>query len=94
MLFFSVPTKKFVGVRALLASVLFWRSFLLYVFVILRHDRREVVYLNVTQNPTDQWTAQQIVEALTFDTRPRHLLRDRDGIYGECFRRRVKSLGV
>ena len=44
---------------------------ILYVFVILRHDRREVVHFNVTQNPTAQWTAQQIVEAFPFDTAPR-----------------------
>ena len=41
-----------------------------------------------------QWTAQQIVEAFPFDTAPRYLLRDRDSIYGEQFRRRVKSLGI
>lgn len=67
---------------------------ILYVFVVLRHERREVVHFNVTQNPTAQWTAQQIVEAFPFDTAPRYLLRDRDSIYGEQFRRRVRSLGI
>ena len=66
----------------------------LYVFVILRHDRREIIHFNITQNPTAQWTAQQIVEAFPFDPPPRYLLRDRDGIYGERFRRRVKSLEI
>ena len=64
------------------------------MFVVLSHDRRQVVHFNVTQNPTTQWTAQQIVEAFPFDTAPRYLLRDRDSIYGEQFRRRVKSLGI
>ena len=67
---------------------------ILYVFVVLRHDRREVVHVNVTQNPTAQWTAQQIVEAFPLDTAPRYLLRDRDSIYGEQFCRRVKSLDI
>ena len=77
--FFTVPTATFR---------------ILYVFVILRHDRREVVHFNVTQNPTAQWTAQQIVEAFPFDPTPRYLLRDRDSIYGERFCRRVRSLGI
>ena len=47
-----------------------------------------------TLNPTAQWTAQQIVEAFPFDSAPRYLLRDRDSIYGEQFRRRVTSLGI
>lgn len=64
------------------------------MFVVLSHDRRQVVHFNVTRNPTAQWTAQQIVEAFPFDTAPRYLLRDRDSIYGELFRRRVKSLGI
>jgi transposase InsO family protein len=77
--FFTVPTATFR---------------ILYVFVILRHDRREVVHFNITQNPTAQWTAQQLVEAFPFDRPPRYLLRDRDAIYAERFRRRVKSLGL
>ena len=46
------------------------------------------------QHPTAEWTAQQMVEAFPFDTAPRYLIRDRDGIYGETFRRRVRSLGI
>jgi putative transposase len=64
------------------------------VFVVLRHERREVVHFNVTQHPTAQWTAQQIVEAFPFDLAPDYLLRDRDSIYGEVFCKRVKSLGI
>ena len=67
---------------------------ILYVFVILLHERREIVHFNVTEHPTAQWTAQQLVEAFPFDSAPRFLLRDRDCIYGERFRDRVKSLGI
>ncbi|MGH8532794.1 MAG: integrase core domain-containing protein, partial [Gammaproteobacteria bacterium] len=64
----------------------------LYVLVVLAHRRREVVYSNVTPHPTAQWAAQQIAEAFPWDTAPAYLLRDRDAIYGNCFRRRVSSL--
>ncbi len=65
----------------------------LYVFVVLLHHRRKVVHFNVTDSPTAAWTAQQIVEAFPDDSAPRYLLRDRDGIYGGEFRRRVKGMG-
>lgn len=67
---------------------------ILYVFVVLHHDRRQVVHFNVTQNPTAQWTAQQLVEAFPFDSAPRYLLRDRDAIYGEKVQRRIRSLDI
>jgi len=67
---------------------------ILYVFVILHHERREVIHYNVTAHPTAEWTAQQIVEAFPFDSAPRYLLRDRDCIYGERFRNRVKNRGI
>src|SRR5262249_15018908 len=49
----------------------------LFVFVVLAHDRRRVVHFNVTAHPTAEWTAQQIVEAFPFDSAPKYLLRDR-----------------
>jgi putative transposase len=67
---------------------------LLFVFVVLRHDRRELIHLKVTDQPTAAWTAQQLVEALPDDTAPKYLLRDRDGIYGEAFTRRVTRMGI
>ena len=67
---------------------------MLYVFLVLRHDRRRVVDFNVTTGPTAQWAAQQIVEAFPFEEAPRFLLRDRDGIYGEYFRDRVEHMGI
>jgi putative transposase len=77
--FFTVPTATFR---------------ILYVFVMLSHDRRYVKHFNVTAQPTAQWTAQQINEAFPWDEAPRYLLRDRDGIYGDMFQRRVKSFGI
>jgi len=62
--------------------------------VVLAHHRRRVVRFNVTEHPTAQWTAQQIVDTFPDDSAPSYLLRDRDSVYGHVFRRRVKGLGV
>jgi putative transposase len=68
---------------------------LLFCFVVLSHDRRRIMHFNVTRNPTAEWTAQQVVEAFPLDVPvPRHLIRDRDVIYGTYFRRRVKNMGI
>jgi hypothetical protein len=67
---------------------------LLFVFVVLRHNRRELLHFNVTDHPTAVWTAQQIIEAFPDDSAPRFLLRDRDAIYGEAFGRRVQDMGI
>jgi transposase InsO family protein len=61
---------------------------------VLSHDRRQVAHFNVTEHPTAQWTSQQLMEAFSFDSAPRYLLRDRDAIYSEAVRRRIKSLGI
>jgi len=61
---------------------------------VLRHDRRRVAYFNVTANPCAEWTAQQIVNTFPYEEAPRFLIRDRDGIYGEYFKRRVKDMGI
>ena len=66
----------------------------LFVFVIVAHDRRRIVHFNITEHPTAQLTAQQIVDAFPWDTAPRHLLRDRDSIYGSLFQQRVKNLDI
>jgi putative transposase len=66
----------------------------LYVLVVLAHDRRRVVHFNVTKHPTAAWTAQQMIEAFPEETAPRFLLRDRDQIYGEEFRRRVAGMRI
>jgi transposase InsO family protein len=67
---------------------------LFFVFVVLRHDRRELIHFNITDHPTALWTARQIIEAFPDDTAPRYLLRDRDGTYGDEFARRVQRLGI
>ncbi len=68
---------------------------LLFCLVILSHERRRVLHLNVTDHPTAAWTAQQIREAFPGGgTEPRYLLRDRDGAYGDEFRRVVQAIGI
>ncbi len=66
----------------------------LYVFVVLAHDRRRVVHFNVTEHPTAAWTARQIVEAFPEASTPKYLMRDRDRIYGEPFRDRLAGMGI
>ena len=67
---------------------------LLYVFVVLGHDRRRAIHFNVTAHPTAEWTARQIAEAFPWDSAPRYLLHDRDAIYGGGFRQRVAEMGI
>ena len=66
----------------------------LFVLLILAHERRRVVHFNITEHPTVQWTAQQVIEAFPWETAPRYLLRDRDHIYGAFFRQRVQHMGI
>ena len=66
----------------------------LFVLVLLTHQRRRIIHVNITEHPTAAWTAQQMIEAFPEDTAPRWLLRDRDTIYGDVFRRRVASMGI
>jgi transposase InsO family protein len=67
---------------------------LLFGCVILRHHRRELLHIGVTNQPTAAWAAQQIVHAFPDETGPAYLLRDRDAIYGADFPRRVERLGI
>jgi transposase len=77
--FFTVPTV---------------RMRVLFVFIVLEHQRRKVLHFGVTQHPTAEWVGQQVVEAFAERAAPRYLIRDRDASYGNEFRRRVQSLGV
>jgi putative transposase len=77
--FFTVPTIRFQ---------------VLYVFLVLAHDRRRILHCNVTAHPTAEWTGQQLREAFPFDQLPRYLLRDRDAIFGGDFREQVRYLGI
>jgi putative transposase len=66
----------------------------LFVLVVLAHHRRRVLHFNLTEHPTAAWTAQQIVDTFPDDTAPAYLLRDRDAIYGDAFRQRVKGMRI
>jgi transposase InsO family protein len=77
--FFTVPTA---------------RLRVLFVLVALAHHRRHVIHFNITEHPTAAWTAQQIVDAFPDDSAPSYLLRDRDQVYGEPFRHRVKGMQI
>jgi len=81
--FLATHAQDLVAVDFFLVHTLTFR--LLFVFVVLRHDRRELLHLNVTDHPTAVWTARQLVEAFPYSTPPKYLLRDRDGVYGEEF---------
>jgi transposase InsO family protein len=67
---------------------------LLYGFVIVRLHRRDLVWINVTTNPTAEWVARQITEAFPWDGAPRYMIRDRDRIYGTVVTRRLRAMGI
>jgi transposase InsO family protein len=77
--FFTVPTATFR---------------ILFVLVVLSHDRRRLVHFNVTEHPTAGWTARQLVEACGLEETPGHLIRDRDQVYGERFSRQARALNI
>jgi hypothetical protein len=83
------------GIAAIDMLVVASASFrLLYVMIILAHNRRKIVRFDVTRNPTAGWLARQVTEAFPWDTAPRYLLRGRDFSYGESFRRQVDAMGI
>ncbi|MGH9880088.1 MAG: hypothetical protein ACRD6N_01530 [Pyrinomonadaceae bacterium] len=67
---------------------------LLFVFVVLAHQRRHAIHFNVTAHPTAEWTGRQIAEAFPWDGAPRYLLHDRDCVYGAAFHQRVGQMGI
>ena len=67
---------------------------LLYGFVIVRIDRRDLVWINVTTNPTAEWIARQITEAFPWDGAPGYMIRDRDRIYGAVVTCRLRAMGI
>jgi transposase InsO family protein len=77
--FFTVPTATFR---------------VLFVLVLLTHRRRRLVHFNVTEHPTAEWTARQLLEAGGHEEAPRYLIRDRDQVYGDRFCRQAKALGI
>jgi putative transposase len=83
------------GIAAIDMFVVVSASFrLLYVMIILAHDRRKIVRFDVTRHPTAGWLAQQVTEAFPWDAAPRYLLRDRDASYGAEFCKRVDTMGI
>jgi transposase InsO family protein len=83
------------GIAAIDMFVVASASFrLLYVMIILAHDRRTIVRFDVTRYPTAGWLARQVTDAFPWDTAPRYLLRDRDSSYGENFRKQVDAMGI
>src|SRR6184192_3929358 len=76
--FFTVPTATFR---------------VLFVLVVLSHERRRVVHFGVTEYPTEEWTMQQMREAFPWDQAPRFVLRDRDAIYGRDFAAMTRHMG-
>jgi len=77
--FFTVPTIRFQ---------------VLYVFLVLAHERRRILHFNVTAYPTAEWTAQQLRNAFPWNSAPRYLLQDRDRIFGDNFTRQVQDMGI
>jgi len=77
--FFTVPTIRFQ---------------ILYVFLVLAHDRRRILHFGVTAHPTAEWTAQQLRNAFPWDTAARYLLRDRDRIFGDDFAKQIRDMGI
>jgi hypothetical protein len=67
---------------------------LLYAFVIVRLERRDLVWINVTTNPTAEWVARQITQAFPWNEAPRYMIRDRDRIYGVVVTRRLRAMGI
>jgi putative transposase len=90
--FFENHVKQVVAIDFLVVPTVNFR--LLFVFVVLGHERRHAIHFNVTAHPTAEWTARQIAEAFPWDSAPRYLLHDRDCIYGETFHQRVGEMGM
>src|ERR1700719_4655760 len=67
---------------------------LLYALIIVRLDRRGLVWINVTTNPTAEWIARQLTEAFPWDEAPPYMIRDRDSIYGAVVTRRLRAMGI
>jgi transposase InsO family protein len=67
---------------------------LLFVLVILRHQRRRLISLNVTAHPTAEWIARQITDAFPWDEAPDYLIRDRDACYGSVVTKRLAAMGI
>lgn len=90
--FLKNHAKEIVSIDFLVVPTVRFR--VLYVLLFLSIERRHIVHFAVTEHATAVWAAQQVVEAFPWDTAPKYLLRGRDGVYGDWFRRRVKNMGI
>ena len=77
--FFTVPTPTFK---------------VLFVLIVLSHDRRRILHCNVTEHPTAVWKGRQLLQACGPDEAPRYPIRDRDAIYGAAFQRQARAIGI
>jgi len=90
--FLENHVKELVSADFFVVPTVFFK--VLFVFVILAHDRRRPIHVAVTEYPTAEWVAHQLLEAFPWDSAPRYLVRDRDGSYGERFREAAQWLGI
>jgi hypothetical protein len=67
---------------------------LFYAIVIVRLDRRDLIWVSVTRHPTAEWIARQITEAFPWNEAPRYLIRDRDRVFGAIVTRRLQAMGI
>jgi hypothetical protein len=66
----------------------------LFVFLVLGHGRRRLLWFEVTRHPTAAWLARQITEAFPWASAPAYLVRDNDRAYGHVFTSRVTAMGI
>jgi hypothetical protein len=66
----------------------------LFAFLVLGHQRRQLLWFAVTGNPTAEWLARQITEAFPWDSAPKYLIRDNDRAFGVVFKARVRAMGI
>jgi putative transposase len=90
--FLKNHTKQLVSIDFFTVPIISFR--ILYVFLVLSHERRRIIHFNVTSHPTAEWTAQQLLHAFPYDSAPRYIVRDRDCIYGEVVQHQLKGLGI
>ena len=90
--FLKNHVKSMVSVDFFTVSTL--RFQVLYVFLVMAHDRGRILHFAVTAHPTAEWSVQQLREAFPWDTAPRYLLRDRDRIFGKEFVDQVKAMRI
>jgi len=66
----------------------------LFAFLVIGHDRRQLLWIEVTDHPTAEWLARQITEAFPWASAPDYLVRDNDRTYGRAFTTRVTAMGI